>query len=231
MKVAIMQPYLFPYIGYFQLINAVDTFVFYDDADYIQRGWVNRNRMLIGNEPKYFTVPVCKASLGTPINEIIIKDFKAWKINFLKSIYMNYKKSKNFDFLYDLLDLFLKNNDFEKIDDLASSSVKFISEVLDIKVIFLNSSNLYIDTKLNREQKIEMILDKLKGNTILLPPGSKNLYESWQPNGFSKHTLALPSLSYNQRINGFVPNLSIIDVLMHNYVNEVVEMINSYKCI
>jgi hypothetical protein len=70
MKIAIMQPYLFPYIGYFQMINTVDHFVFYDDVNFINRGWINRNRILVNGKDTFITVPLIKASQNKKINEI-----------------------------------------------------------------------------------------------------------------------------------------------------------------
>ena len=72
MKAAIMQPYIFPYIGYFQLIDAVDTFVFYDDVNFIKRGWINRNKLLVNGEEHMFTVALSNVSQNKLINEILI---------------------------------------------------------------------------------------------------------------------------------------------------------------
>ena len=72
MKIAIMQPYIFPYIGYFQLINAVDTFVFYDDVKFIKRGWINRNKILVNGEESLITFPCIKVSQNKEIREIEI---------------------------------------------------------------------------------------------------------------------------------------------------------------
>ena len=70
MNIGIMQPYFFPYVGYFQLINTVDQFVFYDDVDFIKNGWVNRNRILVNNEPKYITIPCSAISSFKKINQV-----------------------------------------------------------------------------------------------------------------------------------------------------------------
>ena len=77
MKIAVMQPYFIPYIGYWQLINAVNTFVIYDDVNYIKRGWINRNRILVDGESHYFNIPVTGASQNKKINEIKVNlDFE-----------------------------------------------------------------------------------------------------------------------------------------------------------
>lgn len=230
MKVAIMQPYVFPYIGYFQLIKAVDVFVFYNDVDYIQRGWINRNRILVNNEPKIFTVPVKKSSLGTSINNVYIVNFNLWKMNFLKTLFQNYRKAKNFSFTYEILENYLLNEDFNKIDDFAESSIALISNILNTQTKFIKSSDIQIDKGLSKEKKLEYVLTKLEGKTIIMPPGSKELYQYWRPSGVYKQTLLIPNVNYNQNTEFFIENLSIIDVLMHNSIKETLQMINSYKC-
>ena len=81
MSVAIMQPYIFPYLGYFQLVNAVDDFVFYDDVNFIKQGWINRNNILINNTKTLFTIPIKKASSFTEIKDTEIHPqlYKKWK--------------------------------------------------------------------------------------------------------------------------------------------------------
>jgi len=82
-----MQPYFFPYIGYFQMINAVDTFVFYDDVNFIKNGWINRNRILINGQASYFTLQLKDASSFKLINEISFSDNTN---KLLKSIAVSY---------------------------------------------------------------------------------------------------------------------------------------------
>ena len=98
-KVAIMQPYLFPYLGYFQLVQAVDYFVFYDDVNFIKQGWINRNRVLMNGEDQLFSVPLHKASSFGKINETTIHYavFSKWKTKFLKSLEQSYGKARHFE--------------------------------------------------------------------------------------------------------------------------------------
>ena len=96
MKAAVMQPYLFPYIGYFQLINAVDTFVVYDDVNYIKKGWINRNSILVNEKPFLFTVDLKEVSQNKLINEITIDENSNWKKNILRTIELSYKKAPFF---------------------------------------------------------------------------------------------------------------------------------------
>src|SRR5690606_42013196 len=100
-KIAIMQPYIFPYIGYFQMVNAVDKFVFYDDVNYINRGWINRNRILINNEPKYITVELIKASQNKLINETEVGN----NINkLINSISLAYKKAPYYKEVFPVIE-------------------------------------------------------------------------------------------------------------------------------
>ena len=62
MKLAIMQPYFFPYIGYFQLIKSVDEFVIYDNIQYTKKGWINRNRILVNGTDYLISLPLKKDS-------------------------------------------------------------------------------------------------------------------------------------------------------------------------
>ena len=93
MKLAIMQPYIFPYIGYFQLIDAADKFVLLDDVNYINRGWINRNNILVNGEKNLFTIPLANASQNKLINEVSISGEGKWQQKFLKTIELNYKKA------------------------------------------------------------------------------------------------------------------------------------------
>ncbi len=86
MKIAVMQPYLFPYIGYFQLIHVVDRFVIFDDVNYINKGWINRNRILVNNAPYLFTIPLIEASQNKAINDIEVDGNDPWRNKFMRTI-------------------------------------------------------------------------------------------------------------------------------------------------
>ena len=112
-----MQPYFLPYVGYFQLINTVDKFVVYDDIQYIKKGWINRNKYLLNNEDRYFTISVEKSSQKQEIFKInISKDYKRGKI--LQKFLHAYYKAPYFDETYKLLNkmiMFPSENLFEYI--------------------------------------------------------------------------------------------------------------------
>ena len=96
MKVAIMQPYFFPYLGYFQLIAAVDSFIAWDDVQYINRGWVNRNRILLNGEPTYITLPLEKAPQTANINERRIADSATTAKKILGQLHAAYRKAPHY---------------------------------------------------------------------------------------------------------------------------------------
>ncbi|MBU2929561.1 WbqC family protein [Winogradskyella psychrotolerans] len=222
MKIAVMQPYIFPYIGYFQMVNASDIFVFYDNVDYIQRGYINRNNLLSGDGKQYFTVPVKKSSLGTKINEVVISDYGKWKVKFLKQIKFTYSKAPFFSDIYMILEQFLENKKYDKISDFSAESVIMICNYLGMQNQFLFSSEIEGLNEINdKVEKLEHILNTYKASEIILPPGSKELYKNWEPIKAKKRTLKSLEINYKQFNFQFVENLSVIDVLMFNEVEKV----------
>jgi hypothetical protein len=96
-SLAIMQPYFFPYLGYWQLIHAVDRFIIYDDVNYIKGGWINRNRLLINGEPSYITVPLNQSSSNKRICDIALDQSSLWRNKLVKMVEMTYRKSPYFN--------------------------------------------------------------------------------------------------------------------------------------
>lgn len=220
-----MQPYLFPYINYFQLISRSDIFISYNSADFIQRGWVNRNKILISHLPEYFTVPVKKSSLGTPISEISISDYIVWKDKFLKTLYLYYKKAPFFNDVYNLIENILNNKNYTKISNLALDSIIEISKYLNFNTSFVETSEIEFGSNLNKYQKLEFLIEYFNASEIILPTGSKELYNEWCPKNCLKTTIIPIDLKYNQNQREFVNNLSIIDVLMFNDLDGIKELL------
>lgn len=231
MKIAIMQPYLFPYLGYFQLINAVDTFVFYDDVNFIKRGWINRNQILIGGEAVLFTLPLKKASQNKLINEIDMAIDEKWSVQFFKTIEQNYKNAPYFIETFQLLKkVFGKKQ--TKISSLAIESVLQISKYLQLDTLFEISSIDYPTTiELLKAERLIAICKKNGSEHYVNPSGGKELYSK---NTFNKEGITLSFIenelvSYRQFGNEFVKGLSMIDVLMFNSVEEVKNLLSNYK--
>ncbi|MFW5701046.1 MAG: WbqC family protein, partial [Cyclobacteriaceae bacterium] len=124
MKLAIMQPYLFPYIGYFQLIHAVDKFVFYDDVDFIKQGWISRNNILLNNQFFTFTVPLVSISSNQKINrtEIHLHQYQNWRKKFFKTLNQAYKKAPFYKVVMPIIDEVF-GAEHKYINDLARESI------------------------------------------------------------------------------------------------------------
>ena len=234
MKIAIMQPYVFPHIAYFQMINAVDKFVFYDDVNYIKQGWINRNKILISGKSFLFSIPLEKADSYTQIKntEISGKLYEKWKTKFLMTISQNYKNAPFFKEVYDLL-LAVLSKQQSTISIMAIDSIKSVCHYLEINTNFITSSQSYNNTDLKKEVRLFDIC-KLEGATHYINSiGGQDLYDknSFLGKGIELNFIKNLSGEYKQFENEFVPYLSIIDVLMFNSVDEVKMMLNQYEFI
>jgi hypothetical protein len=228
MKLAIMQPYLFPYIGYFQLAAAVDKFVFYDDVNYIKNGWINRNRLVLGNQVRYVTVPLAGASPTLKINEVLVQPRDRWLRKLLESIRHSYSRAPHYARVIELIREILQSN-FDRISLLASHSVIEISRYLGIGTDFVMSSAKYGNADLKGVQRVLDICVKEHAQAYLNLPGGRALYE---PGDFAAAGVQLtfiePNLgSYRQFGTSFHPGLSILDVLMFNTADQVKEMLSA----
>ncbi|TVR84857.1 MAG: hypothetical protein EA412_00120 [Chitinophagaceae bacterium] len=217
MKVAIMQPYFFPYIGYFQLINKVDTFVFFDDVNFIKRGWINRNRILIDGNPHLITIPLVGASQNKLINEIPVVNNPVWKKKLLTKIEHAYSKCTNFNIVFPLIHELISSN-YQLISDYAVASIEMVAEYIGLDTSFEVSSKKYGDIIGNGEFRIIDICKELEADTYFNMAGGKELYDH---KNFINEGIDLvfvePKLkSYNQaNFDGFEAGLSIIDLLFN----------------
>lgn len=231
MKVAIMQPYFFPYIGYFQLINAVDTFVFYDDVNFIKKGWVNRNKILSNNKVYLFTIPLVGASQNKKINEIDVLVSLKWKDKFLKNIKESYSKAPYFESTFELI-TGVFNGKFETISDLAVLSILHISEYLELPTMFSRSSLDFPESKeLKGAERLLEICKTSNADTYINPIGGQELYdkEKFINDGVELYFLKSKEIQYKQFNNEFLPWLSIIDVLMFNSKEEIKTFLNNFN--
>lgn len=223
-----MQPYLFPYLGYFQLINAVDVFIFYDDVNFINRGWINRNRIVINNKANYFTVQLSNASQNKLIKNIEFLDNRK---KILKTIELAYKKAPFFDRVFPIIEECL-NYETNKISELAIFSIIKICEYMGMKREFVKSSEKFFQTKgLAKEERLIEICKLSGADTYINAIGGMQLYskETFYEHGIKLLFLKSKPFEYKQLTKEFIPNLSIIDVLMFN--NNFDFMLNNYELI
>lgn len=228
-KIGIMQPYLFPYLGYFQLLDAVDEYIIYDDVQYIKGGWINRNNLLIGGEKNIFTISIVGASARKNINELYIRDdFK----KFLKTIDLAYAKAPYKKDVTALIHEIVSHED-KNLARFIGNSIGKISSYLGIDVNLLYSSSLRKDSSLKGQDKILNICDLLGADAYINAIGGQELYDKEL---FARRNIDLyflrPHLRpYKQVSSDFVPGLSIIDVMMFNNQFEITEMLSDYELI
>jgi hypothetical protein len=231
MRLAIMQPYIFPYIGYFQLINAVDKFVIYDDVNYINKGWINRNNILVNNKACLFTVPLKDASQNRLIKDIeVLND--DWKLKFLKTVEMAYKKAPKFQDVFPLIKNVVQTNTVH-ISELAYTSLRLVAEYLECSIMFEVTSSVYENATLKAQNRILDICLKEKASQYINPIGGVEIYSKDLFDGSSirLNFLKTNALSYKQFGPDFTPNLSMIDTLMFNSKDEIKRMLDLYELI
>lgn len=231
MKIAIMQPYVFPYLGYFQLINAVDLFVFYDDVNFIKKGYINRNHLLSPLGESLFTIPCKKISQNRLIKDIELNFQIKEKEIFLSRLRHYYSKAPYFNNIFTLIESFIINNNKIHISEFAIDSVLLITDYLQINTMFKKSSECYKESKgLGKTQRLIKISKSEKAKQYYNSIGGKSIYDKrlFNDQSIDLKFLKSKSISYNQFNGEFVPNLSIIDVLMFNSVDSVNLLLNEF---
>jgi len=234
MKIAVMQPYIFPYIGYFQMINAVDKFVFYDDVNFIKQGWINRNRILVSNKDYLFTIPIKNASSFALINETEINQalFEKWSRKFQQTIALNYKKAPFFHDIFTLMSRILEE-ECTTIAQLAMQSVKSVLAYMGIDTPCVVASEKYQNKALVRQERLIDICKQEQATHYINAIGGQELYkkEDFIKEGIKLDFIKTLPIEYKQFNNEFVPWLSIIDVLMFNSIEEIRIMLNKYELV
>lgn len=232
-NVAIMQPYFLPYIGYWQLINAVDKFVVYDNIEYSKKGWINRNRFLQNGKDELFTIPLKKDSDYLHIRDRYLSDhIKAEKKKLLRRFENTYRKAPNYEEGIALIKeclLFDEKNLFQYI----FNSIKTVCAYLGIKTELVISSELDMDHTLRKEQRVIATCKVLKATEYINPIGGMELYnkQDFTDQGLNLHFQQVKPYSYTQFDNEFVPHLSIVDVVMFNNKAKLNNIIQSMELI
>lgn len=234
MKLAVMQPYLFPYIGYFQLLNAADKFIVYDDVSFINRGWINRNHILIDGRAGMFSVPLSKASQNGLIKDTAIDraSFPRWEGKFLRTLEQNYRQAPYFEPVMEVISRSLRDHD-GFISRMAVKGIQSVLDYLNIERNLALSSATYANQHLRGAERIIDICRIELADTYINPIGGLKIYER---DHFAGHSISLYFLkpgriTYRQHRDPFVPDLSIIDVLMFNGIGDVHRLLDQYELI
>ena len=226
-----MQPYLFPYIGYFQLINAADKFVILDDVNYINRGWITRNRILVNGREHLFSIPIKKASQNKLILECELSD-EIWHGKLLKTIEMSYKKAPLFNEVFPLIANSINNKE-KNLSLYIFYHLQRIFDYLKVETFIIPSSSGYETKQLRAQEKIIEICKKEQATHYINPIGGTELYDKsrFEQENIQLNFLKTNEISYSQNTKNFVPWLSIIDVMMFNSKEEIKSMLDKYELI
>ncbi len=231
MKVAIMQPYFLPYIGYWQLLNAVDVFVVYDNIKYTKKGWINRNRFLLNGKPETFTLPLKSDSDSLDINQrFLAETFDRQKL--MARIENAYHKAVYSRNINSLQTCFMEEND--NLFDYVYNSIRHIRHILDIKTEIILSNSLPFDHKLLKSQdKVLAICQHLGATQYINPIGGTELYDH---QAFNEKNIELKFLKsqlkpYHQLGNEFVPGLSIVDPILCVGKDSTKQMLEEYDLV
>ncbi|HWB63229.1 MAG TPA: WbqC family protein [Chitinophagales bacterium] len=215
MKIAVMQPYLFPYIGYFQLIDSVDKFVLFDDVNYINKGWINRNRILVNGNAFLFTVPLLGASQNKLINEIELEPGDKWRGKLLKTITGSYSKAPYYRDALPIIEEIIFNAE-KNLSVFLYHSIIRLTSYLGIKTEIVPSSSIYPNQELKGEDRILDICVRETADTYVNPIGGTELYskEKFSGKGINLFFVKTHEITYKQFDKPFVPWLSVIDLMM-----------------
>lgn len=227
MKLAVMQPYLFPYIGYFQLIYAADLFLIYDDVAYIKQGYINRNSILSPNGATRFTIPVPGASSNKLISELAFSEDVA---KVLRTIEQSYSKAPHFEEVFPMIRGALELDD-RSIASVCQRSFEDIFSYLGLEKQFKKTSELEYNRSASARDRLIALCQQFSADSYINAPGGRKLYakQDFAEKGIDlKFVESLP-VEYSQGGASFVPNLSIIDVLMNCSHEKVRELLGRYE--
>jgi hypothetical protein len=234
MKIAIMQPYFFPYLGYYSLLKHTNRFILFDTVQFIRHGWIERNRVLKQNEGwLYIQVPLNRHSRDTKIRDVTINNELPWKTRIIDQLKPYKKKAPYYAPTIDVIDSVFSNH---------YDSITHLNE----DILTATSKYLNIECRIDVFSRLAIPIEEVKAPdewALNICKGLKNVNEYWNPIGgktffdktkYDKENIKLrfqkPKLqNYDQRIELFEPGLSIIDVMMFNSVADINMMLDNFE--
>lgn len=235
MKLAIMQPYFFPYIGYFQLIQSVDHFVFFDTPQYEKRGWMNRNRIINPKEGfTYITVPTEKAPQNTPLNKIRIDDTQDWRERIEGQLNVYKKRATFYSEVMELVESVLKQPE-ESLFALNIYSIQKTCEFLELPFSpdIFSKMNLFVRDECEPDEWALNITKAMGYDVYVNAPGGASFFDrgKYTQAGIELRFIQPKLTPYVQKIGRFESGLSILDVMMFNPKDKVREMLQEYELV
>ena len=227
-----MQPYVFPYLGYYQLLHAADRFVLYDDVNFIKKGWINRNRILLNGVPYTFTIPVQDVSQNRTIRDHLISADQGWKPKLLANLKHAYAKAPMFGEVFPgLATMFTEAEG--SIAEFAGRSIRYVAQRAGLPVKVHRASDLSLATDLKGQERIIAICTHHQAQQYINPANGAELYDEAR---FAQANIALRFLRMNSGLaypqvggKAHVPALSAIDALMHCSPDELRALLGQYQ--
>jgi len=223
-----MQPYFFPYIGYWQLLARVDQFVLYDNIQYTKKGWINRNRFLQNGKDQMFTIPLKKDSeFLDVVQRFLADDFNPDKL--LNQFEGSYREAPYFKTVFPLIATIVKAQD-KNLFLYIHHSIQVVADFLNIRTPIVISSTIPIDHSLKSESKVLALCKAMGASTYVNPIGGQDLYSksTFEEQGLALQFIKMRPVCYQQTTDLFVANLSIIDVMMFNSRENIMAMLTEY---
>lgn len=230
MKLAIMQPYFLPYIGYFQLINAVDQFVVYDNIQFTKKGWFHRNQILVNGRDKMFSIPLKKDSDYLDVAQRELADsFDKESQKIIRTIEASYRKAPYYKEVMPLVqECFQRRSG--NLFRFIHASLTLLTQFLEIDTDIIISSSIDIDHTLKSQDKVLAICKSLNADIYINAIGGQDLYtaEAFRNEGIELRFIKTKPIEYRQFDNEFVPWLSIVDVMMFNSKERINEYLHHH---
>ena len=234
-SIAVMQPYFFPYLGYFSLIDSVDQYMFFDDVQYIRKSWMSRNRLLnIDKANDFYIRPdLIKPDYRELLQNVKLNPNEKWKFKLLAQINSYKNKAPFFKEVKKLLEKILSTK-YEYLVDFNVNSIILISNELSLKTEFekYTNHNFWFDKKPNPDEWGLFVAHKMKASHYINAPGGEEFIKKDRFNDFNiKLGFIEPELkSYDQMTgNQFISGLSILDVLFFNGISKAESLVKQYK--
>ncbi len=227
-RIAVMQPYFLPYIGYYQLIASVDKFVILDDVNYINRGWINRNRIAKDNGSQWITLPLSGASQNRLIRDIDILPDDGWKSRLIRIVGGTYSRSSNSEFIQQFIDWIDRASG--NLSEYLYTLIKDTCELCKINTEIVRTSSIYPKGSAKGQQRILEICRSENARVYINPPGGTELYDAelFARSGIELKFLVPKTDGLNTSSSeGAV--LSILDIFLNNPAEQIACAVNDYK--
>lgn len=234
MKLAVMQPKFFPYLGHYQLVACADKYVFLDDVNFQRNSWFHRNKILINGEMQYFGVQLKKASQNKKLNEIELVDDRKWRDKLITTVRLSYGNAPYFQDVFPIIENIILDQDITLLSEISERSVRDISRYLNIDTQFARASEDDDSQHLGSQDRIIAICNKMGATAYYNLPGGRKLYaeDDFKDNNIDLYFIETHDVTYPQ-FNGLQGNkyYSIVDILMFNAKEEVQRLLQEYTIV